>query len=259
MSATVISLFNNKGGVGKTTSTINIAAELAENNGCKVLIIDTDPQANCTEGLGIREHDTIPNLLDVFNSDNPDISEAITSIEEINNLDIVPATNELSAIELSGEIGVEMLLKQAVKKITDDYDYIFLDLPPSLGKISTGALIAAQYILIPIQSEYYPLRGIKSLMKAFKRIKNRLNPELTILGAFVTMYDQRTNISKEAEKQIKNVFGDKVFNTRIRRNVTLAEAPSEGIPVVIYDDSSYGAEDYKELTNEVKNRVQERA
>jgi len=258
MSATIISFFNNKGGVGKTTSSINISAELAD-DGNKVLIIDTDPQANCTEGLGIREHDTIPNLLDVFNDENPDISEAITSVDKFDNLDLVPSTNELSAIELSGEIGVEMVLKQSLKKIKDDYDYIFLDLPPSLGKISTGALIAAHYILIPIQTEYYPLRGIKSLMKAFKRIKNRLNPDLEILGAFVTMYDKRTNISQEAEKQIKNVFGDKVFETRINRNVTLAEAPSEGVPILKYNKNATGAEDYKELAKEVKKRVQERS
>jgi len=258
MTATIISLFNNKGGVGKTTSSINVSAELAK-NGDKVLIIDTDPQANCTEGLGIRDHDTIPNLLDVFNSENPDISKAIIPIDSIKNLDLVPSTNELSAIELSGEIGVEMVLKQAIDKIKNQYDYIFLDLPPSLGKISTGALIAAHYILIPIQSEYYPLRGIKSLMKAFKRIKNRLNPDLTILGAFVTMHDKRTNISEEAEKQIKKVFGEKVFNTRIRRNVTLAEAPSEGVPIVKYDKNAPGAKDYKKLAKEVKSRVQKRA
>lgn len=257
MPATIISLFNNKGGVGKTTSSINISAELA-NDGYKVLIIDTDPQANCTEGLGIRDHDTIPNLLDVFNEENPDISKTIIPIESFNNLYLVPSTNELSAIELSGEIGVEMVLKQAIEKIKNDYDFIVLDLPPSLGKISTGALIAAHYILIPVQSEYYPLRGIKSLMKAFKRIRNRLNPELEILGAFVTMYDKRTNISKEAEKQIKNVFGKKVFNTRINRNVTLAEAPSQGMPILKYDKNSPGAEDYKELTKEVKKRAQEK-
>lgn len=252
----VISIFNQKGGCGKTTSAVNLASQLAI-NGKKVLVVDMDPQANLTEGFGFTDHGSIPNLLDVFESENPSLDGSIHSIEDIPGLYIVPSTDELSAVELSGEIGIEMVLRRALSPVQDDYDYIFIDIPPSLGKLSMGALVASNFILVPIQAEFYPLRGVNSLMKSYDKIRGRLNPDLSLLGVFVTMYDSRTNISKEADKQVRSVFADKVFKTKINRNVALAESPSAGIPIFLYDNNARGAKDYKNLAKEVENRVRE--
>lgn len=252
---TVISVFNQKGGTGKTTSALNLSAQLTI-EGYKVLAVDMDPQANMTEGLGITNHDSIPNLINVFNSDIPDISNIITEVEGVSNLFLAPSTIEMSAVELSGDIGLEQVLVRSLSPVKDDYDYIIIDIPPSLSKLSMGALVASDYIIVPIQAEYYPLRGVNALMKSYQKIKSRINPGLLLLGVFVTMYDKRNNICKEADKQVRTVFNDNVFKTRIRRNVALAESPSVGKPIFFYDPKSNGAKDYKNLALEVVERVQ---
>ncbi len=250
--AVTICIFNEKGGVGKTTSCLNVSAYIATRQ-YEVLAVDTDPQANLTEGLGIRDHSERANLLDFFNEEaDRDLIQAT----DLDKLSIIPATAELKAVELKAEIGTELVLSRYLAELEDDFDFIFIDSPPSLGKLAVGGMTASDYFLIPVQAEYYPLRGVDGAIQNYELIKKRLNPGLNFLGAFMTMYDARTNLSKRADAKCREFFGDKMFATRIRRNVSLAESPAVGESIFTFDPNANGAEDYEHLALEILERVQ---
>lgn len=250
----VISVYNQKGGTGKTTSVINLGAYFAD-KGCKVLIIDADPQANATEGLGVMNHaeDDCLTLLDVYNDIY--ISEAVRESQVSDNLHILPATGELSAVEISGQYGTELFLKNNLSYLETDYEYVLIDNPPSLGKLTIASLVASDYLVIPIQSEYYPLRGVDNLMSSYHKIKKNVNPKLDLLGVFITMYDSRTNLAKESARQVQDVFGDKMFPIKVRRNVDLAEAPALGQSIFTFSPDSNGAKDYAKLGDCILRRL----
>ena len=247
--ARIISIFNQKGGVGKTTTNINLSACLAK-KGKKVLIIDNDPQGNSTSGVGIDKSSVEYSLYDIL-VDNVNPKKAIIKTEYDNlyllpsNVDLVGAEIELSMIE-----NRETRLKKALSKISKDYDYIFIDCPPSLGLLTINSLIAADSILIPIQCEYYALEGVSSLLNTYNLVKTNLNKKLEIEGVVLSMYDGRTNLSLQVLEEVRKFFGKKVFKTVIPRNVRLAEAPSYGMPIIEYDAKSKGAIAYSELANE---------
>lgn len=246
----VIAIANQKGGVAKTTTTINLGACMAK-QGKKILVIDIDPQGNATSGLGINKissgrciYDCIINDVQIKNV----IKE--TTIER---LFIVPATIQLAGaeVELVSAISREMKLKKSLIKIKDEYDYIIIDCPPSLGLLTLNAMTAADCVLIPIQCEYYALEGLSQLMNTVSLVKKHLNPHLKIEGAVLTMFDARTNLSIQVVDEVKSYFKEKVFNSIIPRNVRLSEAPSYGMPIISYDPKSKGAEMYQELAKEV--------
>jgi len=245
-----IAIFNQKGGVGKTTTNINLAACLA-NKGKHILVIDIDPQGNTTSGLGISKKDLEITMYDVLIDENLDPKTAIlkTSTE---NLDILPADVKLAGgeIELVRIEGREHRLKSGLSKIKDDYDFIFIDCPPSLGLLTINSLTAVDSVLIPIQCEFYALEGVSQLMSTIDLVKQNLNPELEIQGVILSMFDGRTNLSIQVVDEVKKHFKDKVYTTVIPRNVRLAEAPSYGMPIVEYDAKSKGAEAYIEFAAE---------
>lgn len=249
----VIAIANQKGGVGKTTTAINLSACMAE-TGKKVLIIDLDPQGNTTSGLGIdktKEENTVYELM----LDECTIKEAIkkVDIDGVENLSIIPANVNLAGaeIELLGINDKEFILKNAVDYVADDYDYIFIDCPPSLNMLTVNAMTTADSVLVPIQCEYYALEGISQLLHTIDLVHNRLNEKLKINGVVFTMYDGRTNLSNEVVASVKNNLNTKIYKTIIPRNVRLAEAPSHGLPINIYDPKSAGAESYRNLAKEI--------
>lgn len=246
----VISVINQKGGVGKTTTAVNLAACLAY-KGKKVLIIDADAQGNATSGLGINKKGIELSTYDCLVDDNK-IKEAIIRTK-YRNLSILPATQELSAadIELSYEEEREYFFKKAVSHIRDDYDFIIIDSPPSLGLLNLNIMTACDSVLIPIQCEYYALEGLAQLISTIKTIKKSLNKGLDIEGIIATMFDKRTNLSEQVYGEIKNHFPDKTYETVIPRNIRLSEAPSFGEPIIKYDITSSGAEAYFALAAEV--------
>lgn len=252
----VIAIFNQKGGVGKTTTNINLSAALAA-YGKKVLVIDCDPQGNTTSGVGINKDVVVFSLYDVLMSEI-DPYEAIIKTE-YKNLDIIPSNVQLSGaeIEMVSVDEREYTLRQAVEKLRHTYDYIFLDSPPSLGLITINALVAADSILIPIQCEYYALEGVSQLINTYKLIRKSLNKNLAIRGVLLTMYDPRNNLNNQVVGEIQKYFREKVYNTMIPRNVKLAEAPSYGIPIIYYDQSSKGALSYLNLAKEFLKNDQE--
>ncbi|MDD5016618.1 MAG: AAA family ATPase [Eubacteriales bacterium] len=246
----IIAIANQKGGVGKTTTAVNLSACLAE-KGKKVLLIDVDPQGNSTSGLGIDKHTLQYSAYDILiNGVDPNKVVLGTMIE---TLDIIPANIDLvgAEVELVARIARERILKQALSNIKDDYEYIFMDCPPSLGLITLNALTAANKILVPIQCEYYALEGLSQLISTIKLVKTNLNPSLEVQGVVLTMFDGRTNLSIQVVEEVKRYFKNKVYKTIIPRNVRLGEAPSFGLPVIRYDATCLGTQCYNDLADEI--------
>ena len=246
----IIAIANQKGGVGKTTTTVNIAASLAAAEK-KVLLIDSDPQGNSTSGMGIDRKDITGSTYDLYTGKRP--CQEIKKSSHFSWLDVVPAGIDLVGveIELIQTISRERVLKRALEPVKDSYDYILIDCPPSLGLLTVNALTAADSVLIPVQTEYYALEGLSALMNTIKLIKQDLNPELSIEGVLLTMYDSRNNLAEQVAQEVRKHFGNKVFATVIHRNVALSEAPSHGKPVLLYDIRSRGAQSYLDLAKEV--------
>lgn len=249
----VIAVINQKGGVGKSTSVINLSACLGENKK-KVLVIDFDPQGNSTSGYGIEkdelEHDVYDVILDGF-----PIEDAIIETCEP-NVFIVPATIQLATaeIELVSLEKRESILKEAVNRVKDEFDYVLIDCPPSLGLLTINALIAANSLIIPIQCEYYALEGVAKLLESMEMVKRHKNPNLEIFGVLMTMYDSRTTLSKQVVDEVRRYFGKTMFKTIVPRNVKLSEAPSHGLPVIKYARVSKGSLAYMKLAKEVVAR-----
>ena len=245
-----IAIFNQKGGVGKTTTNINLATCLAM-IGKKILVLDIDPQGNTTSGLGIPKKDLEYTMYDLLidNTLDPKVAIMETSIK---NMSIIPSNIALTGaeIELVQLESRERLLKKALEKIKEDYDFIFIDCPPSLGLLTINSLTAVDSVLIPIQCEFYALEGVSNLMSTIEMVKKTLNPELEIQGVILSMFDGRTNLSIQIVEEVKKYFREKVYTTVIPRNVRLAEAPSYGMPIMEYDPKSKGAEAYMDFAEE---------
>lgn len=249
----VISVANQKGGVGKTTTTVNLGACLAS-LGKRVLLVDMDAQGNATSGVGIRKPDVTQDIYDVLVNELP-IAEA-TLVTEHENLSIVPATLQLAGaeIELTSMMARESRLKGSLAEVNDQYDYILIDCPPSLGHLTINSFTASDSILIPVQCEYYALEGLSQLLNTVRLVQKHFNPELEIEGVLLTMYDARTNLGNEVVEEVRKYFREKVYETIIPRNIRLSEAPSHGMPIIDYDPRSRGAEVYQALAKEVVNR-----
>lgn len=242
----IVAIVNQKGGVGKTTTCVNLCCAL-HLRGKKVLLFDCDPQGNSTSGMGV-DKGVSPNAYDVIMHGVRVNDVAI----ETNYGNIVPANRELSGalIELVAEVGREFVLQEALEEVRDEYDFILIDCPPSLELLTLNALCAADSMIVPVQCEYYSLEGLSDLMNTMKAINKRLNPNLELEGILLTMYDRRTNLALEVEADIKEYFGDKVFATKIPRNVRVSEAPSYGAPVIAYDRASRGSTAYTRFAGE---------
>ncbi len=232
--AQIISVANQKGGVGKTTTTVNLGACLAS-LGKKVLLVDMDAQGNATSGVGIRKPDVTQDIYDVLVNELP-IADA-TLVTEHENLSIVPATLQLAGaeIELTSMMARESRLKGSLAEVTDLYDYILIDCPPSLGHLTINSFTASDSILIPVQCEYYALEGLSQLLNTVRLVQKHFNPELEIEGVLLTMYDARTNLGNEVVAEVRKYFREKVYETIIPRNIRLSEAPSHGMPIIDYD------------------------
>jgi len=245
-----IAIFNQKGGVGKTTTNINLAASLAL-KGKRILILDIDPQGNTTSGMGISKKGLERTMYEVLINDKLEPQDAILKTN-VKNVDIIPASVQLAGaeIELVQLEGREKRLKKALDKIKSQYDYIFIDCPPSLGLLTINSLTAVDSVLIPIQCEFYALEGVSQLMSTIELVKKSLNPNLEIQGVILSMFDGRTNLSIQVVEEVKKYFKEKVYTTVIPRNVRLAEAPSYGMPITEYDPKSKGAEAYIDFAEE---------
>ncbi|MEW6540285.1 MAG: ParA family protein [Bacillota bacterium] len=250
----VIAVTNQKGGVAKTTTCVNLAAALALNSK-RVLLVDIDPQGNATSGTGLNRNSLKRCIYNVLITGDPlrNVTHACASVAGV---DVVPATLQLAGaeIEMVGMPERELLLRKALGKVRGGYDYTLIDCPPSLGLLTLNALGAADSVLIPIQCEYYALEGLSHLMSAVQLVQRRLNPRLEIEGVLLTLFDGRTNLAIQVVEEVKRHFGNKVYRTIIPRNVRLSEAPSFGIPVVVYDPKCRGAEVYGDLAKEVMER-----
>ncbi|MFR1766487.1 MAG: ParA family protein [Lachnospira sp.] len=249
----IIAIANQKGGVGKTTTAINLSACLAE-AGQRVLTIDIDPQGNTTSGLGI-EKDEVENTIYEVMLQEVDITEAACK-NVFDNLDVIPSNVNLAGaeIDLIDINDREYVLKNAIDEIRDNYDYVILDCPPSLSMLTVNAMTAADTVLVPIQCEYYALEGLTQLIHTINLVKKKLNPELELEGVVFTMYDSRTNLSLQVVENVKDNLHQNIYKTIIPRNIRLAEAPSHGLPINIYDSKSSGAESYRLLAEEVMSR-----
>ncbi|AXI00669.1 ParA family protein [Sporosarcina sp. PTS2304] len=246
----IIAIANQKGGVGKTTTSVNLSACLAH-IGKKVLLIDSDPQGNATSGVGINKGDVQDCIYNMLIDDVP-VQDVILQTN-IENLDIIPATISLAGaeIELVSTISREVRMKHAIQDIKGQYDYVIIDCPPSLGLLTLNALTASDSIIIPVQCEYYALEGLSQLLSTIRLVQKHLNESLYIDGVLLTMFDARTNLGIQVIEEVKKYFQDKVYKTIIPRNVRLSEAPSHGKPIILYDSRSKGAEVYLELAKEV--------
>lgn len=245
-----IAVMNQKGGVGKTTTAVNLAACLAE-CGKRVLLVDADAQGNATSGIGIDKERVKVSVYDVLINQTP-ARKAIRPARP-EGLDVLPATIALAGaeVELVTLPQREERMRQALADVTDEYDYIFIDCPPSLGLLTVNVLVAADAVLIPIQAEYYALEGVAQLLQTIRSVAHEWNPRLGVEGVLLTMYDGRTNLALQVADEVKKYFREKVYRTMIPRNVRLSEAPSYGEPIIIYDSRSKGAEVYRRLAQEV--------
>lgn len=259
MGKTIV-IANQKGGVGKTTTTINLAASLAlaEKD---ILVIDTDPQGNLTSGLGINRDDLQKSLYDIYTEKQP--IEDVIAETQVPHLYIIPSNIDLLGVEVEivGRHGRERILADAILKVKSSYRYIFIDCPPSLGLLTLNGIVAADSIIVPVQCEYFSLEGLGLLSRTLKLVRSSFNPSLDIEGILLTMFDPRNTLSHQVAEEVRKFFGDKVYHTLIPRNVTLGEAPSHGKPAILYDARSKGAQSYLSLAKEIlnENGIRQRA
>ncbi len=254
----VIAITNQKGGVGKTTSVLNIGVFLAR-KGKKVLLVDIDPQANLTSGLGIQRDEDNDGFVSVYDILVNQVSAKDAVLESrIANLSVIPSSIELAGaeVEMVNTMSRESILKRALDQLKDEFDYIIIDCPPSLGLLTINSQVASDKVIIPVQAEYYALEGLGQLVNTIQLVKNNLNPDLEIGGVVLTMFDTRTNLSKDIALELKNHFDEKLFDTLVPRNIKLSEAPSHGLAIVEYEPESSGAQAYGRLTDEIIERFE---